>query len=150
MEENQSTVAGASGGYGAMMVRTVDLMQVSHPGFRLLQTDDIDVHDELPLFMEYCVIVCKRFKFYANRNHKYVTMMCLTDVLAALDKMSETDEPSEILPLRQEIKESATKFRDLCEDMASCIVNESVAADFYIRLGHKTFDYCLEYAGVDA
>ena len=123
-----------------MMVRTVDLMQVSHPGFQLLQTHRIDVDKDLPTFMEYCVIVCKRFKLYANKNHEYVTMMSLTDVVGALDKLSETDDPSKVLPLRHEIKESVTKFKELCEDMASCITNESVAADFYIRLGHKTYD----------
>lgn len=132
-----------------MMVRTIDLMQISHPGFQMLQSDNLDVYNELPTFMEYCIIVCKRFKFYANSNHEFVTMLSLTDVVAALDKMSDTDEPNDIYPLRHDIKEAVTKFRDLCEDMASCIVNESVASDFYMRLGHKTYEYCLEYAGVE-
>jgi hypothetical protein len=132
-----------------MMVRTVDLMQVSHPGFQLLQSHNINVEEELPIFMEYCVIVCRRFKFYANKNHEFVTMLSLTDVIGALDELSETDDPSRVFPLRREIKESVTKFKELCEDMASCITNESVAADFYIRLGHKTYNYCLEYAGVE-
>jgi len=132
-----------------MMAKTVDLMQITHPGFQLFQKDIIDLEAELPLFMEYCVIVCKRFKHYANMNHEYVTMMSLTDVVSLLDQISDTDDPAEILPLRELIAESVTKFKELCEDMASCIVNESVASDFYIRLGEKTMEYCFDYTGVE-
>ena len=132
-----------------MIARTIDLMQVTHPGFSLFQLPTFDLEEEMPTYMKYVILVCKRFKHYANMNHERVTMLCLTDMVSTLDRMSETDDPAEIFPLREELKESVNKFNDLCEDMASCIVNESMATEFYIKLGEKTKQHCFEYAGVE-
>ena len=132
-----------------MMAKTVDLMQVSHPGFPLYQMPTFDLEQHLPMFMEYAVLVCKRFKHYAVMSQEVVTMICLTDICGILSDMSITDDPVKIIPLREKLVVSVNKFDDLCKDMSACIVNESIAADFYLRLGEKTKQHCLEYAGVE-
>ena len=132
-----------------MMAKTVDLMQVSHPGFSLYQMPTFDLEKHMPMYMEYVILVCKRFKHYAHMSQEVVTMICLTDICDMLNQISETDDPMEIIPLRNQLQSAVNKFNNLCEDMASCIVNESMAVDFYIRLGEKTKQHCFEYAGVE-
>lgn len=132
-----------------MMARTIDLMQITHPGFTLLQRNTIDFEEDLPIFMEYCILVVKRFKHYATLNEQSVIVYCLTEVVHSLRELSQTDEPDEVLPLRADLLESVNNFKSLCYDMSSCIVNDSPASDFYIRLGEKTYQYCTEYAGVE-
>lgn len=132
-----------------MMARTVDLMQITHPGFSLYQMPTFDLEEYMPMYMEYVILVCKRFKHYAIMSQEVITMMCLTDIVSILDRMSETDDPAEIIPLRDDLRECVTKFDDLCQDMSDCIINESMASDFYLRLGEKTKQHCFEYAGVE-
>ena len=148
MEKNQKSIVRTGGGNRTMMARTIDLMQITHPGFSLLQQSEIDFDEELPLFMEYCILVVSRFKHYATLNEQTMIVLCLTEVIHSLQQLSETDEPHEVLPLRADLLESVINFRSLCYDMSNCIVNDSPASDFYIRLGEKTFQYCTEYAGV--
>ena len=80
-----------------MMARTIDLMQITHPGFSLLQRSEIDFDEELPLLMEYCIIVVSRFKHYATLNEQTMIVLCLTEVIHSLQQLSETDEPHEVL-----------------------------------------------------
>jgi len=82
-------------------------------------------------------------------SQQVITMICLTDICDIMAQMSNTDDPIEIIPLRNELVASVNKFNELCEDMAACIVNESMATDFYLRLGQKTKQHCYEYAGVE-
>lgn len=132
-----------------MMARTIDLMQVSHPGFSLYQMPTFDLEEHMPMYMEYVIVVCTRFKHYANMSQQVITMICLTDICDIMGQMSNTDDPIEIIPLRNELVASVNKFNELCEDMAAYIVNESMATDFYLRLGQKTKQHCYEYAGVE-
>ena len=45
-----------------------DLLQMSHPGYRLTKLDRILTEKELPTFLDYINLVYQRFEYYMKEN----------------------------------------------------------------------------------
>ena len=72
-----------------------DLLQMSHPGYRLVKNNRMVTDRELPTLLDYATLVYDRFKFYVNResynNLEYDTF--LSDIVKSLKTLSEEDDP---------------------------------------------------------
>jgi len=115
-----------------------DLLQMSHPGYRLLKNNRKITEKELPTLLDYATLVYKRFKFYVNResydNLEYATF--LSDIVEALKTLSEEDDPFVVFPVRDNLKSLLPLFDDECKRMGKCFTNPPFVKDFYSELSN--------------
>lgn len=132
------------------LVSVSDLMQITHPGHRLFINNEHIKDNELPMFLDYCVVVYGRFKHYAeNNNNLQISDKSLYDIMQDLKKMRETDEPSEIHILRQSLKGGLMEFRKICKSMSACFSSPLVVKSFYDALGDRLTEQIVIYAGIE-
>jgi len=132
------------------LVSVSDLMQITHPGHRFLISNHNIKENDLPMFLDYCVVVYGRFKHYAeNNNNLQISDKSLYDIMQDLKKMRETDEPSEIHVLRQSLKGGLMEFRKICKSMSSCFSSPLVVKSFYDALGDRLTEQIVFYAGIE-
>lgn len=132
------------------LVSVSDLMQITHPGHRLLISNQDVKENDLPMFLDYCVVVYGRFKHYAeNNNNLQISDKSLYDIMQDLKKMRETDEPSEIHILRQSLKGGLMEFRKICKSMSACFSSPLVVKSFYDALGDRLTEQIVIYAGIE-
>ncbi len=125
-------------------------MQITHPGHRLLISNQDVKENDLPMFLDYCVVVYGRFKHYAeNNNNLQISDKSLYDIMQDLKKMRETDEPSEIHILRQSLKGGLMEFRKICKSMSACFSSPLVVKSFYDALGDRLTEQIVIYAGIE-
>tara|TARA_R100000908_G_scaffold20647_1_gene8043 strand:- start:1148 stop:1567 length:420 start_codon:yes stop_codon:yes gene_type:complete len=113
-----------------------DLLQMSHPGYRLIKNGRIIKENELPLLLDYATLVYKRFKFYVNRdsygNLEYSSF--LNDIVDSMKTLSEDDDPVTVWPVRDNLKALLPLFEDECRRMGKCFTNPPFVKSFYIEL----------------
>jgi hypothetical protein len=115
-----------------------DLLQMSHPGYRLVKNNRVMTDKELPILLDYATLVYDRFKFYVNRdsygNLDYATF--LSDIVAALKTLADEDDPSKVFPVRHELRTLIPLFEDECKRMGRCFTNPPFVREFYPQLGN--------------
>tara|TARA_R100000908_G_scaffold42361_1_gene19765 strand:+ start:6591 stop:7022 length:432 start_codon:yes stop_codon:yes gene_type:complete len=132
------------------LVSVSDLMQITHPGHKFLISNYDIKENDLPMFLDYCVVVYGRFKHYAeNNNNLQISDKSLYDIMQDLKKMRETDEPSEIHVLRQSLKGGLMEFRKICKSMSACFSSPLVVKSFYDALGDRLTEQIVIYAGIE-
>ena len=133
------------------MISVSDLMQVTHPGHRIFVRDANIKDREFPLFLDYCVFVCDRFKHYIEQYvaSGLVTESSLMMVIESLKELEETDEPAEVLPIRVSLMNALMDFETTCESMSRCFTNPSILKQFYNKLGTRLRDEVVLYAGLE-
>ena len=113
-----------------------DLLQMSHPGYRLIKNSRNITERELPTLLDYTSLVYKRFKFYVNResydNLEYSTF--LSDIIDALKILSEEDDPCLVFPVRDNLRSLLPLFEGECKRMGKCFTNPPFVKDFYSEL----------------
>tara|TARA_R110002020_G_scaffold216353_2_gene423902 strand:+ start:5463 stop:5900 length:438 start_codon:yes stop_codon:yes gene_type:complete len=113
-----------------------DLLQMSHPGYRLIKNGRVITERELPTLLDYSTLVYERFKFYVNRdsydNLKYSSF--LSDIVDALKTLSEEDDPFKVFPVRDELRSLIPLFEDECKRMGKCFTNPPFVRTFYTEL----------------
>tara|TARA_R100001079_G_C4423744_1_gene140950 strand:+ start:484 stop:897 length:414 start_codon:yes stop_codon:yes gene_type:complete len=135
------------------MIPIGDLMQSNHPGYRAfcIGTSMKEVYH--PVFFDYCVRVCDTFKRHANDHTSYnqpvVSENSLMKVIDCLKAISETDEPDEVFPLRESIRDSCYEFMEYCSYMKSRFEQPTSIAKFYDELGQLVLYIACDYAGVE-
>ena len=50
-------------------IPVMDLLQMSHPGYRLLKQKEPIGDKQLPVFLDFCTCACERFAHYADEIH---------------------------------------------------------------------------------
>lgn len=113
-----------------------DLLQMSHPGYRLIKNGRVITERELPTLLDYSTLVYERFKFYVNRdsydNLSYSSF--LSDIVDALKTLSEEDDPFKVFPVRDELRSLIPLFEDECKRMGKCFTNPPFVRTFYTEL----------------
>ena len=133
------------------MIPISDLMQVNHPGYRVfcMGHDMTEVH--YPVFLDYCVNVCERFRVYAHQhNGSVIVENSIMQVIECLKNIDETDEPEDVFPLREQIRNSCYEFKSHCDDMGSKFTRPDAIAEFYDRIADLVIDVTFTYAGVES
>jgi hypothetical protein len=132
------------------LVSVSDLMQITHPGHRLLVTDKHIKENELPMFLDYSVMVYGRFKHYAeNNNNLRISDKSLLDIMDNLKELRETDEPSEVHVLRESLKGNLKEFRKVCKSMSNCFSSPLVVKSFYDAMSERMTNEIILYAGIN-
>tara|TARA_B110001452_G_C15212671_1_gene420586 strand:- start:722 stop:1153 length:432 start_codon:yes stop_codon:yes gene_type:complete len=132
------------------LVSVSDLMQITHPGHRLLVTDKRIKENELPMFLDYSVMVYGRFKHYAeNNNNLRISDKSLLDIMDNLKELRETDEPSEVHVLRESLKGNLKEFRKVCKSMSNCFSSPLVVKSFYDAMSERMTNEIILYAGIN-
>lgn len=132
------------------MIPVSDLMQVNHPGYRVFCMGHSMSELHYPVFLDYCVNVCERFRFYAyQHNGSVIIENSLMEVIENLKDLDETDEPEEVFPLREKIREACYKFKVHCEDMGDKFTRPDAIVKFYNTIGQLVVDVSFSYAGVE-
>ena len=113
-----------------------DLLQMSHPGYRLVKNNRVITEKELPTLLDYATLVYDRFKFYVNResysNLSYDTF--LNDIVKSLKSLSEEDDPMTVWPIRDELRSLIPLFENECRRMGKCFTNPPFVKSFYSEL----------------
>jgi len=132
------------------MIPISDLMQIQHPGYNAYRCGvDMD-EDHYPLFMDYCVCVCRRFRYYATKhNNALVTENSLMQIIDFLKAIEDTDEPEFVLPLREKIRTSCFEFKEHCNDMGRCFQTPASMPLFYKDIGEIVSTIACDFAGVE-
>jgi len=136
------------------MIPVGDLMQSNHPGYRAFCLGETMQEVYHPVFFDYCVRVCDTFKRHADdycngERHPIVSENSLMKVIDCLKAVSETDDPEEVFPLREKIRESCYEFMEYCAYMKSRFEQPSSVGRFYDELGRLVLSISCDYAGVD-
>jgi len=132
------------------MIPVSDLMQIQHPGYNAYQ-QGIDMDEEYyPLFMDYCVCVCRRFRYYAEKHsNALVTENSLMQIIDFLKEVEDTDEPELVFPLREKIRIACSEFKEHCDDMSNCFQVPSSLPMFYSNIGDIVTIIACDFAGVE-
>jgi len=131
------------------LVSVSDLMQITHPGHKLLVNDKRIKENDLPMFLDYCVVVYGRFKHYAeNNNNLRISDKSLLDIIDNLKVLRETDEPSEVYVLRESLKGNLKEFNRVCKSMSNCFSSPLVVKSFYEAMSERMITQISLYAGI--
>ncbi|MHA2024012.1 MAG: hypothetical protein ACTSWQ_10160 [Candidatus Thorarchaeota archaeon] len=132
------------------MISMSDLMQIEHPGYNVYSCGTDMEEEYYPLFMDYCVCVCKRFRHYAaQHNNTLVTENSLMQIIDFLKEIEDSDDPAIVLPLREKIRSSCYEFRTHCEDMGKCFQTPPSMFSFYKNMGEIVSTIACDFAGVE-
>ena len=84
------------------MIVISDLIQMGHPGYRLMKSNRVITESQLPVFLDYVSLVYERFKFYVNEESYGNLEYCshLMDVINSLKVLAESDDPAKVIPVR--------------------------------------------------
>lgn len=126
-----------------------DLLQMGHPGYRLMKNENGIRERQLPTFLDYVSLVYQRFKFYVNEeslgNLEYGSH--LMDILSALKVLSESDDPAVVIPTREALKQSLPFFEEECKRMGKCFTSPPFVKGFYSDLSNKVVEAVHEMVG---
>lgn len=131
-------------------IPVVDLMQISHPGYRAFSRGrDMD-EVMFPAFMDYSLRVCNRFKHYAyEHGNSLITENSLNQIVDYIHDLNETDDPAEVIPMRTKLQSLCVDFREHCNGMGRCFKVPESMGRFYSDLGDLVLHMTYRYAGVE-
>jgi len=135
------------------LIPVSDLMQSNHPGYRAFCIGHSmnDVYH--PVFFDYCVRVCEVFRRHANNHHEdkmaLMTETSITRIIESLKLINETDEPEEVYPLRETIRNECYEFLKHCDYMSGKFQKPTAMTQFYDLLGDMVMTISFEHAGVE-
>lgn len=131
------------------MIPISDLMQVTHPGYNAFRHGMGMRESQFPVFLDYCVCVCERFRHYANQySDRLVTENSLFLIIDCIREMDETDDPEYFFPLRNRLREGCEAFQSHCSDMSKCFKTPMNIGNFYEEMGELVKEICFAFAGV--
>ena len=124
------------------MIVISDLIQMGHPGYRLLKGDKTITESQLPIFLDYVTLVYERFKFYINEESygKLDYGSHLMEVINCLKVLAESDDPGEVIPVRATLRNTLQDFEQECKRMGSCFTNPPFVKEFYNDLAERVID----------
>jgi hypothetical protein len=119
-----------------------DLIQMGHPGYRLMKSNRVITESQLPVFLDYVSLVYERFKFYVNEesygNLEYGSH--LMEVINSLKVLAESDDPAEVIPVRETLRNTLEDFEQECKRMGTCFTNPPFVKEFYNDLADKVIN----------
>ncbi len=124
------------------MIVISDLIQMGHPGYRLMKSNRVITESQLPVFLDYVSLVYERFKFYVNEesygNLEYGSH--LMEVINSLKVLAESDDPAEVIPVRETLRNTLEDFEQECKRMGTCFTNPPFVKEFYNDLADKVIN----------
>lgn len=124
------------------MIVISDLIQMGHPGYRLMKSNRVITESQLPVFLDYVSLVYERFKFYVNEesygNLEYGNH--LMEVINSLKVLAESDDPAEVIPVRETLRNTLEDFEQECKRMGTCFTNPPFVKEFYNDLADKVIN----------
>jgi hypothetical protein len=131
------------------MIVISDLLQMGHPGFRLMKQNSVITYRQLPTFLDYVTLVYQRFKFYVSQdsNSELEYGSHILDIISALKVLSEDDDPAVVIPTRETLKSLLPPFENECRKMASCFSKPPFVKDFYNELAENLIEASNELMG---
>ena len=132
------------------LISVSDLMQLTHPGHQLFISNKDINHSDFPLFLDYLVHVYERFRYYAEDQHSgRLSDKSLYVIIDLMKKLNDTDDPSEVIPIREDLKNTMIEFEMLCDSMSRCFTSPLVISSFSVRLANRLREQVALYAGVE-
>ena len=118
------------------MIVISNLLQMGHPGYRLMKQKDVIPHKQLPTFLDYVALIYQRFKFYVNQdsNTELDYGSYLMDIIDSLRALVEEDDPFVVIPIREKLKSTLPLFEEECSKMGSCFTKPPFVKEFYNEL----------------
>ena len=132
------------------LISVSDLMQITHPGHGLFISEKDIPDSDFPLFLDYVVHVFERFKHYAEeQNSSRLSDKSLYTIIDLMKNLNDSDDPSMVIPLREDLKNALIELEMMCESMSRCFTSPLVVSSFYIRMGMRLKEQVSAYAGVE-
>ena len=66
-----------------------------------------------------------------------------------MKNLNDSDDPSIVIPLREDLKNALIELEMMCESMSRCFTSPLVVSSFYIRMGMRLKEQVSAYAGVE-
>jgi len=149
LEENQESVIGTDGVSILNQIVISDLLQMGHPGYRLLKQQSKITPKQLPTFLDYVSLIYQRFKYYINEeshgNMEYGNY--LIEIMEALKTLTEEDEPAVVIPVREKLKSLLPHFEEECKSMGKCFTSPPFVKEFYTELAEMVNESAHEVMG---
>ena len=131
------------------MIPIAELMQVGHPGYRVFLSGRNMSSDRYPLFLSYCLAVDEKFRYHAmEHNGSTYTDDSLMRVTMLMRRLNETDEPEDVFPIREELRNAVYEFKHYCDKMSGRFTRPNSIREFYIELGDLVLDIAFDFAGL--
>ena len=73
------------------------------------------------------------------------SLMRIAMLMRGLD---ETDEPEDVFPIREQLRNAVYEFKHYCDKMSSRFTRPDSIRDFYVELGELVLDVAFDYAGL--
>jgi len=98
-----------------MPVPVPDLLQMTHPGYSMVDSKLVISENHVPMYLDFCRCVIERFEHYGD------VKVSPSDMFPILGKMFETlsteDEPEIVLPIRMQLPRVLEEFEAMTEKM---------------------------------
>ena len=126
-----------------------DLLQMGHPGYRLMKQQKRITPKQLPTFLDYVSLIYQRFKYYVNEeahgSMEYGNY--LIEIMGALKTLTEDDDPAVVIPIREQLKSLLPLFEEECKRMGKCFTSPPFVKEFYTELAEMVKESSHEVMG---
>ena len=130
------------------MIPIADLMQVRHPGYRVFLTGrDMD-REHYPTFLNYCIEVDKKFRYYAEEYGSHYDNHSLSKIAMLMHQLEDEDNPYLVFPIREHLRDAVYEFKHHCDRMGAKFTRPDSIREFYAELGDLVIDMVFDYAGM--
>lgn len=121
-----------------MEVPVPDLLQVSHPGYRLVIARPTLSHTNIMQIVEYAERMAERFEHYGQ---VVVTAPFLFDLLRnAFETLIDSDDPAVVLPVRDLTARLLEEHEHMTNNMALAFPVNPVVKNVYTDLSEMLYD----------
>ncbi len=118
-----------------MPVPVPDLLQMTHPGYSMVENKIIISENALPMYLDFCRCVMKRFEHYGELN---ITPPDMFKLLAkSFQTVFEDDNPVTFFPAYHLIPRLLEEFEYTIENMTSAFQESPRITSFYRKVAQK-------------
>lgn len=121
-----------------MEVPVPDLLQVSHPGYRLIMSRPNLSDDDIMCIVDYAKCMTQRFEFYGN---VVVSAPAIFELMhESFKTLLENDDPEVVLPVRQFTTRLLEEYEHMTQNMIQAFPVNPVVKNVYTDLSEMLYE----------
>ena len=125
-----------------MPVPVPDLLQMTHPGYSMVESELVISENHLPMYLEFCRCVTERFEHYGEL--KIIPPDLFKLLAKSFETVFEDDNPLTFFPAYHLIPRLLEEFEYTIENMTSAFQESPRIMLFYRKIAEK-LRQCFQY-----
>jgi len=125
-----------------MPVPVPDLLQMTHPGYSLVESEHPISEHNIPIYLDFCRCVTRRFEHYGELNITPPDLFKL--LIKSFETVFENDDPFIFFPAYHLIPRLLEEFEHTMENMTTAFQDSPRIILFYRKIGQK-LRQCFEH-----